>query len=56
MAWTMKVDAEDKIRKNEAKRNKEDIAKSSLKEGLSIEVIMKITGLTKEEIEELKDK
>ena len=31
-----------------------EIAKNSLKEGLSIEVIMKITGLSKEKIEKIK--
>jgi len=56
MAWTMKVDAEDKIRKDEALKKQQEITKSSLREGLSVEIIMKITGLTKEEIEKLKDK
>lgn len=31
-----------------------DIAKKGLKEGLSVELLMKLTGLTKEEIENLK--
>jgi len=33
-----------------------EIARKSLKEGLSIDLIIKITGLTKKEIEELKEK
>ncbi len=54
MAWTMKVDAEDKIRKDEARKNKENIAKNMLKDDENIEKIIKYTGLTKEEIEKLK--
>ncbi len=49
MAWTMKVDAEDKVRKNE----KIEIAKNLLKNGIEIEIIIKSTGLTKEKIEKL---
>lgn len=49
MAWNMKVDAEDKVRKEE----KIEIAKNGLREGSSVEIIMKLTRLTKEEIEKL---
>ena len=33
-----------------------EVARNGLKEGLSIEIIMKLTGLTEKEINELKDK
>jgi len=49
MAWSMGIEAEDKIKKD----RDIEIAKKSLKEGLSIELIIKITGLSKEEIEKL---
>ena len=49
MTWTMKVDAEDKVKKA---RDKE-IARNFKANGVDIEIIMKSTGLTKEEIEEL---
>jgi predicted transposase YdaD len=40
----------------EGERKKQmEIAKTGLKEGLSIELIMKLTGLSKEEIENLKE-
>jgi len=46
---------EERKRQEEKRRNeKNEIAKKSLKEGLSIDVISKITGLSKEEIENLK--
>ena len=56
MAWTMKADAEDKIRKAEALKKQQEIAKNLLGNNVNIEVIIKSTGLTKKEIEELKDK
>jgi len=48
--------AEEERKKQEEKRRNEknEIAKKSLKEGLSIDVISKITGLSKEEIGNLK--
>ena len=49
MGWSMKVDAEDEIRKEE----KINIAKGMKKEGLQYNTIEKYTGLTNEEIEEL---
>ncbi len=42
------------IEKGEKKKSKK-VAKNGLKEGLSIEIIMKLTGLTKKEIEDLKE-
>jgi len=52
MEWTLKIEAEDKIKKEE----KIEVAKNGLKEGLSIEIIKKLTGLTESEITELKNK
>lgn len=49
MAWTMKVDAEDKVRKDE----KQQIAKELKDSGVNINVIVKSTGLSKDEIEKL---
>jgi predicted transposase/invertase (TIGR01784 family) len=49
MAWTMKVDAEDRVRKDE----KFQIAKELIKNGATIELIIKSTGLSKEEIDGL---
>jgi predicted transposase/invertase (TIGR01784 family) len=49
MAWTMKVDAEDKVKKERSI----EIAKELLKNGVAIELISKTTGLSKEEIEKL---
>ncbi len=49
MIWTMKVDAEDKVRRSE----KIEIAKEMIKDNESIEKIIKYTGLSKEEIESL---
>ncbi len=49
MAWTMKVDAEDKIRLDE----KYKLAKGLKNNGVAIEIITKSTGLTKDEIEKL---
>jgi predicted transposase/invertase (TIGR01784 family) len=46
MAWSMKVDAEDKIRKDE----KIQIAKDMKKDGLPIKTIQKYTGLSEKEI------
>ena len=47
--WTMKIDAEDKVRKDRSI----EIAKELLKNGATIELTMKSTGLSKEEIESL---
>ena len=42
--------------REEGERKKQiEIAKTGLKEGLSVEIIMKLTGLSKEEIEKLKE-
>ena len=46
MTWTMKVDAEDKVRKKE----KVEIAKNLKNIGVDIETIIKSTGLSKDEI------
>ena len=53
------VDAKMYVSKEEGKQEgkqeeKEEIAKKLLKKGMSIEEIVEITGLTKEEIEKLK--
>jgi hypothetical protein len=47
--WTMKIDAEDKVRKDRSI----EIAKELLKNGATIDLTMKSTGLSKEEIESL---
>jgi len=52
MAWSMKVDAEDRVKKE---RDKE-IATGMLRKNFDIKTIIELTGLTKEEIEKLKDK
>jgi predicted transposase/invertase (TIGR01784 family) len=49
MAWSMKVDAEDEVKKQRSV----EIAKGMKKDGLSLSVIQKYTGLSKEEIEKL---
>lgn len=49
MAWTMKVEAEDMVRKDEKKH----VATELKKNGIPIDIIMKSTGLTKDEIEKL---
>lgn len=49
MAWTMKVDAEETVRKNE----KTKIALDMKKDGLDVSIIVKYTGLTIDEIEKL---
>ena len=49
MAWSMKVDAEDELKAENTKK----IAKELKKNGVSIELIVKSTGLTKAEIEKL---
>ena len=50
MTWTMKIDAEDRIREDERKKEKELIAANMKKDGLPIDVIQKYTGLSEEEI------
>jgi predicted transposase/invertase (TIGR01784 family) len=47
--WTLKIDAEDRVRKDE----KTQIAKGMKNEKIHLEIIVKLTGLTKEEIESL---
>jgi predicted transposase/invertase (TIGR01784 family) len=49
MTWTMKVDAEDKVRKDEKKQ----IARELKKHGVGIDLIIQATGLSKPEIEDL---
>lgn len=49
MAWTMKVDAEDKIRKDE----KNKFAKGLKMKGIDISSIIELTGLSKDEIEQI---
>jgi len=49
MAWSMKVDAEDEVKKQRSV----EIAKGMKKDGLSLSVIQKYTGLSEEEIEKL---
>ena len=49
MIWTMKVDAEDKIKKD----RDIEIAKTLKLKGVEIEIIIQSTGLTREEIENL---
>ncbi|NBC83033.1 MAG: Rpn family recombination-promoting nuclease/putative transposase [Bacteroidetes bacterium] len=53
MTWSMKVDAEERIRKDEAKTNTIKIAKELKKNGATIDMIANSTGLSKEEIERL---
>jgi predicted transposase/invertase (TIGR01784 family) len=48
--WTLKIDAEDKVRKDE----KIQIAQVMLSENLQIDLIVKLTGLSQDEIEKLK--
>jgi hypothetical protein len=58
----MKIDAEDQIRKEEGEEGRKEgekqkaiaIAINLLNSGVDIEIIIKSTGLTKEEIEDLK--
>jgi len=49
MAWTMKVDAEDKIRKDE----KIKLAKGLKMKDIAISTIIELTGLSKEEIDQI---
>lgn len=53
MAWSMKVDAEDKIRENETKINSLKIAKRLKDKGIDIETIQDTTGLSISEIRKL---
>jgi predicted transposase/invertase (TIGR01784 family) len=64
LKWVPEFEIVERIRKEEKKireeavkeaKNDEKIsmARNSLKEGLSVELIMKLTGLTKEEIKKL---
>ena len=49
MLWTMQIDEEERVRKDEKKA----IARELKHNGLPIEIILKSTGLTQEEIERL---
>lgn len=53
MTWSMNVDAEDKVREDERKKEKVQIATELKKGGVAIEMIITSTGLTQEEIEKL---
>jgi len=63
MTETLKFDAEEKIREEGIKEGMEkgekrkaiEVAKNLLKTGIDIEIIVKSTGLTKEEIEVLRE-
>jgi len=54
MEWTLKIEAEDKIKEKGKIEGKIEVAKSLLENGIDIEIIIKSTGLTKKQIEELK--
>ncbi|TAF58062.1 MAG: hypothetical protein EAZ58_14585, partial [Flavobacterium sp.] len=51
-ALTLKMEAEDKVRQNE----KLEIAKKAIEKGLDNEMIADLTGLTLEQIEQLRNK
>jgi len=53
MAWTMKVDEEDRIRKEGETKNAIKVAKKMKKSGMEISLISEMTGLPMEEIEKL---
>ncbi|MDZ7778169.1 MAG: Rpn family recombination-promoting nuclease/putative transposase [Bacteroidales bacterium] len=53
MAWSMNVDAEEKVRQDEAKKRDTLIAKRLKAKGVGFEIIQETTGLTKKEIEKL---
>jgi hypothetical protein len=47
MAWTLKIDAEDRARKDKAI----EIARGMKRKNISIETIIELTGLTEEEVD-----
>ena len=47
--WTLKIDAEDRVKKERSI----EIAKGMKKENIQLEIIVKLTGLSKEELERL---
>lgn len=49
MAWTLKIDAEDRAKKEKAI----EIAKGMKRKKISIDTIIELTGLTKEEVDRL---
>lgn len=51
MAWTVRVDEEDRIRKEEAYKNRIAIAKGMKSKGFETETFIELKGLTKEDIE-----
>jgi len=55
MEWTLKIEAEDKIKEKGKIEGKIEVAKSLLENGIDIEIIIKSTGLTKKQIEKLKE-
>ncbi len=52
MEWTLKIEAEDRIKRE----GKIEVVKNGFKEGLSIKMIAKLTGLSEKEINELRHK
>jgi predicted transposase/invertase (TIGR01784 family) len=54
-ALSLQIEAEEKIRKDEKYKNSIEIAKKMLKRGTSIEIIAEDTGLTVEQIEQLRN-
>ncbi len=52
MEWTLKIEAEDRIKEKE----KIEVAKKMLKKGMEIPLIAEITGITEKEINEIKSK
>lgn len=53
MAWTLKVDEEDRIRNEERKNEKKQIARGMKQKNIDIKTIIEITGLTEEDIGKL---
>jgi MoaA/NifB/PqqE/SkfB family radical SAM enzyme len=50
----MKIEAEERIRKEENFKKAVEIAKNAIKEGVNNEFISKITGLSVEQVEKLR--
>ena len=55
MAWSLKKEEEYKIKEKAKIEGKIEVAKNLLSNGIDIEIIIKSTGLSKEEIEKLKE-
>ena len=56
MEWTLKIEAEDRIKEKGKIEGKIEVAKSLLKIGVDMKIIIKSTGLTEKEINEIKSK